>query len=342
MNNGLPLHDLRENDNLHEKSDTSNSFTVHEMPAKTSCQNSIFLWIGNRMRVVPTLCLKRLLVSTFIFSCGLPSRLVAQDVLDTARANYTTAKIFRIAPSERENWYFSRVAEIATDSRGQIFVLDDLACTIHVFNSNGIRIRQLGRKGSGPGEFDRPRALQVLGDTVFVVDRGNMRFVSFSAVTGAVISNRRGQPGQIPIGLSPRGVFQLNVVAPSSGFTGKAISSIIVHHDSQSKTPQTIGTLPFNHGYLTYPVFRSKLPTLTGAKGGLMQTVQPFDDTPLYQVSGDGRSIVMVDRAPAGSTAGGLNLGRRPTQITIRVVKSRQQETLFPNGRFLHPHARFL
>lgn len=238
----------------------------------------------------------------------------------------TTVRELLIAPTEKDTWYFTRVAEIASDKSNQIYVLDDLASAIHVFSSDGRRIRTLGRKGAGPGEFERPQGLQILGDTVFVIDRGSNRFVSFSTITGRIIQNRRGLPGQLPIGLSTNGMVHVVVGSQATGFARKTVPSEIVHTALASGSKTKLGVLPFVHGYLSYPVFRDKLPGFgSNAKSGSMQTMQPFDDTSLYQVLRDGREVVIVERAvQEGAVA-------LPTQKSAMLLKIRVRR-LVPTG----------
>lgn len=70
---------------------------------------------------------------------------------------------------------FGRVAGVAVDSGGNVYVLDRSAGEIRVFDPSGTFSRRIGRSGSGPGELTAPSALLLSGDTLFVPDSPNQR-----------------------------------------------------------------------------------------------------------------------------------------------------------------------
>lgn len=68
------------------------------------------------------------------------------------------------------------VTSLGVDTQGQMYVADFYSAQVTVFNGRGEAVRQLGRRGPGPGEFRHLRNLQVIsGDSLFVYDSGNMR-----------------------------------------------------------------------------------------------------------------------------------------------------------------------
>lgn len=56
---------------------------------------------------------------------------------------------------EDENFNFMRISAIEVDSEGNIYVLDYRQCRIQKFNKDGDYLQTIGRKGEGPGEFQR-------------------------------------------------------------------------------------------------------------------------------------------------------------------------------------------
>jgi len=75
------------------------------------------------------------------------------------------------------DYQFGQIAGLGVTSDGSIFVLDQQAQRVQVYNSEGIYERSVGRPGSGPGEFG-PAANALLvgrGDTVIVPDLANQR-----------------------------------------------------------------------------------------------------------------------------------------------------------------------
>jgi hypothetical protein len=66
------------------------------------------------------------------------------------------------------------VRDVALTPDGTMLVADLDPVTVHVFGPDGRWLRDIGRQGSGPGEFE-DAFLAVIGDTVFVQDRRNSR-----------------------------------------------------------------------------------------------------------------------------------------------------------------------
>lgn len=85
---------------------------------------------------------------------------------------------------------FGRVAAIEVDRLGRIYVLDEKNFRVAVFGPEGQSIRTMGRKGQGPGEFERPMGLAWLSPTeIVVVDLG--RYVVFDTAGQYVRNVRR-------------------------------------------------------------------------------------------------------------------------------------------------------
>jgi len=54
-----------------------------------------------------------------------------------------------------ENYMFRRVSDIEVDEEGNIYVLDSRECRIQKYDKDGKFFKTIGRKGEGPGEFQR-------------------------------------------------------------------------------------------------------------------------------------------------------------------------------------------
>ena len=70
---------------------------------------------------------------------------------------------------------FLNVSSLALDDDGNVYVLDQGARNIRVFDPAGAPLRTIGREGAGPGEFATPYSLAWTGDTLAVLDPGNGR-----------------------------------------------------------------------------------------------------------------------------------------------------------------------
>jgi hypothetical protein len=76
---------------------------------------------------------------------------------------------------------FGNIWDVDIDSRGRIYVADYGQSRVTVFDRSGRFVRQLGRRGSGPGEFRHPMQLAVgYGDTLYVYDVGLRRLSKFA------------------------------------------------------------------------------------------------------------------------------------------------------------------
>jgi hypothetical protein len=91
--------------------------------------------------------------------------------------------------------------EIAPDGSVFAFPFSD-ATAAWVFDTAGKFLRQLGRAGKGPGEFDAIASIGFFGDTMWAWDRGNDR-LTFFRPDGTVASSVN-IPGMYPLPLRPK------------------------------------------------------------------------------------------------------------------------------------------
>ena len=69
----------------------------------------------------------------------------------------------------RKDYMFSMIVSIDVDNEGNIYVLDIKETHIKVFNPDGRLMRIIGRKGQGPGEFQRPFTIQITAQNEVVI-----------------------------------------------------------------------------------------------------------------------------------------------------------------------------
>jgi len=100
---------------------------------------------------------------------------------------FTLEEIFDIKSKNISQKLFINVmSSVAADWNGNIYILDTKSRKIFSFDSKGKFIREFGRKGEGPGEFQSPFSMGIIADEeIFVHDITNNR-LSFFALNGSL------------------------------------------------------------------------------------------------------------------------------------------------------------
>jgi hypothetical protein len=89
---------------------------------------------------------------------------------------------------EQEMLYSAQ--EVSEDPEGRFYVLNYGDRRIQVFDSAGRFLRNLGRRGRGPGEFTSPMGVASVGsDAVYVLETVPSRFVRYRRSTGEFVDN---------------------------------------------------------------------------------------------------------------------------------------------------------
>ena len=92
-------------------------------------------------------------------------------------------EVFRIGSLMGEEWeQFGDVRRVAFDGAGRLYVFDDQAERVFVVDTDGTLIREIGRKGEGPGEFRNAADVVAMEDgRVVVADMGHRAYHIFDA-----------------------------------------------------------------------------------------------------------------------------------------------------------------
>ena len=92
-----------------------------------------------------------------------------------------------------EEYMFSKIRSVVVDEQERIYVLDSREKHIKVFDSDGVYVTTVGRKGQGPGELAGPRNLCITNQNqIMVPDVTNLR-ITFFSLEGE-LSNNIGTP----------------------------------------------------------------------------------------------------------------------------------------------------
>jgi hypothetical protein len=73
------------------------------------------------------------------------------------------------AEKDTDEYLFEVISDVTIDSDYNIYVLDNKACMVRVFTENGTHLRDIGRRGQGPGEFEYPVEIQITSDNELFV-----------------------------------------------------------------------------------------------------------------------------------------------------------------------------
>jgi len=107
------------------------------------------------------------------------------------------ARVWAVGTDEGESWeMFANVGALAFDAQDNLFVLDQGNSRVLVFDRSGKFVRQFGKQGGGPGEFQFPQSLAIARDGSVVVFDGGRRGYSVFEPDGSF-------RGMVP---SPEGV----------------------------------------------------------------------------------------------------------------------------------------
>ncbi|MFQ5599118.1 MAG: 6-bladed beta-propeller [Candidatus Krumholzibacteriia bacterium] len=104
--------------------------------------------------------------------------------------------------TEDEEEFFGVIAQIKTDPRGNLYVLDSQLSEVKIYDANGEYLNSIGREGEGPGEFRRPNDMFFMPDG----DIGVMQSIPGKIVT----LTPEGDPaGDFPLPTPEGGGFQM-------------------------------------------------------------------------------------------------------------------------------------
>jgi hypothetical protein len=103
---------------------------------------------------------------------------------------------------------FGSIAGIGIDTLGRAYVLDSQYQEIRVFSPEGRYILTVGGPGQGPGEFQDPEAIEVLGDQrVLVADRGGILKIFAPSDSQGLVETESINLGYPPESLCAMGGF---------------------------------------------------------------------------------------------------------------------------------------
>lgn len=227
----------------------------------------------------------------------LPSPAVGQRAIDLpARdraVDIASETVYAVGRAEGASWeMFAGVSGLAFDDDGHLFVLDRGGHRVIVFDADGGFVREFGRQGGGPGEFQLPLALALTAEgrvvvsdlarrsfTVFSPDGEYLSSHPFPDESGMPLPELRSRPAggvlwtarALPMG-GPVRVERAGTPgrAPDSGAPGRA-GATGQERDGQPRETQPILLHPLEAGASAVELYAAAVPQprveTTGGRG---------------------------------------------------------------------------
>ncbi len=137
-------------------------------------------------------------------------------------------RVFSIGSLEAaEEYLFSWVQDIATDSAGNIYACDSRENRIQVYRKDGKYLRTIGRRGKGRRERRQHMKIALAGNRLYVLDSGNYR-ISIFETTGEFLRSisYEGFAGDLAVDAEERIYLQLLPVGRKKRFEPEPIVTV--------------------------------------------------------------------------------------------------------------------
>lgn len=248
--------------------------------------------------------------------------LPAQDHMLSA----TVTELATLGTLDGGDWQaFGRVRSVAFGPDGDLFILDQQAVQVHRVSSTGEYLRALGRKGSGPGEYELPTGMVVAPDgrllvrdtrsrswTVFGPDGTYLENLRLDGSLGQVSSLRVGRDGSIvglpnAVLLVQDGRLRQTYVVDGSASLSDSRHLPLIGLDADGQSPRIVAEV--------------RMPEREAINGQLVETA--FLPEPSWALMPDGR-VVIVDSTSwevrvVGSTETRITRPIAPMSVTARM-----------------------
>ncbi len=180
-----------------------------------------------------------------------------------------------------DEYLLGSIRSIAVDDNRNVYALDGQAQHVRVFDSAGVYVKTLGRRGEGPGEFSRAEAIALLPDGRLVVRApGNMRLEVFGPGDGETEQwayNSRGLYSAASLYTDASGRTLVHTVDPSQ-------EGLVTHFVVFGPDGVQVDTL-------SEPSRAYEPPVVTAERQGTTTLVVPFSPVLLWTVHPSGHLV---------------------------------------------------
>jgi hypothetical protein len=246
-----------------------------------------------------------------------------------------------------EDWeVLGSIADLVFNAAGDLFVLDEQAAHIVVFDRNGEYLRTISRQGEGPGELAQPESMSLLADgRLAVFDRGRSGIQFFTPegeyVESASFDPTRGAPRGVDAWLADGSIVTDREFVVSGTAEAMSVRSGSVDGTGDEPGRPIARYRPDGARELLYTAWEPPPPTgdETEAGGGsfsfTMSPVRAFDpglhitalsDGRLAVVDSSGYRIKLIDED--GTVEEVLERPLSPTPVTNAVRAAERERRL--------------
>jgi len=233
-------------------------------------------------RLTSALC--TLVAASVLAGCRTDAPRIASFAIDDV-PEYRLREVFRLGGADApEHLSFRREPSFAVHRSGLLFALHSQQGRVAVLDSLGGFVRWIGRRGSGPGEFQNAIRMGFVGDTLWVRNFPSPRVSSF-LLDGSHVSTERTPSYDFG--------YHLTAAAGVSGYLagGKAwveAEGFVMGEDRAIDLPLLVGdrTLSTLDTLFTIPNPRGRLEGLAFA---------PFPVPPFHDIATDGSTIMLAE-----------------------------------------------
>lgn len=192
---------------------------------------------------------------------------------------WTVEQDLRVGQAEGEPEYqFGQIAGVDVDSRGRLYVLDQQAQEVRVFDEGGQFVTRIGKAGSGPGELSQAAGPLFVGpgDTLSVPDVMQQRVTRYGPDGQPVGSYPLPMTGGIPVKwmeAPDQDLIQQAMIMAMPNQPDVEPKNLLLRRDPSGEVEDTVMELPigrsfdFSGGSPSITIFESE-PTWTIAPDG--------------------------------------------------------------------------
>ena len=251
-----------------------------------------------------------------------------------------------------EDWeIFGTVTDLVFNETGDLFVLDEQAAHIVVFDRNGAHLRTISRQGEGPGELSEPRSMALLADGRLAVFDRSRRGIQFFTPEGEYLESapfdpQRGMPNFVRAWL-PDGSILTDIETRMTGSADGSMSISTGPAGGEAERP-ILRYGPDGEREVRYVAWDPPPPTGEGAStdGGsfqfTMSAVRAFDPLLSFVPLPDGRLAVVDSVAyliklvdTTGTVEDALERPVAPIRVTNAIRDAERERRLAQLGQRL-------